>query len=294
MNGNGFSTDKTSGLPGYGSRGVGSPSDRTGATRVVLAGNHLLSLLTSQNITPLERVFRRNPIDGVLTATPARPFKFEMGAIDVPNQMVFVLLDWRFAIYVPGAQPGNTIELEERQLSTSVGFDVQFTDKRTANLEYQLEPSPPSLATDTFAQNPNAGLIPTSGVGPTITRPNGSVFINTDPQQNTNIRPDGGTFTAAAPQSLFDQLRASSFAGAAGTALSTLPARHRRDMQFAMPFTYVINENQRVNFSTVVFRPIPIAVSFFEVEASGFFIGQNALKDFLDAIVPQAPRSGSV
>jgi hypothetical protein len=260
----------------------------------VLAGNHLLSLLTSQNITPLERVFRRSPIDGVLTATPARPFKFEMGAIDVPAQMVFVLLDWRFAIYVPGAQPGNVIELEERQLATSVGFDVQFTDKRTSNLEYQLEPSPPSLATDTFAQNPNAGLIPTSGVGPTTLRPDGSVFIGTAPLQNTNVRSDGTNFTSAVPQSVFDQLRASSFAGASGSALSTLPERHRRDMQFAMPFTYVINSNQRVNFSTVCFRPIPLAISFFEVEASGFFIGQNALKDFLDSIVPQAPRPGSI
>jgi len=53
-----------------------------------------------------------------------------------------------------------------------------------------------------------------------------------------------------------------------------------------MPFTYLLNQNTRVNFEVKVFRPIPIPIAFFEVEASGFFIAQNAIKEFIKGVRP--------
>lgn len=235
---------------------------RCSTLRINIAGNQIGTLVTPESVTPLERLFRRLPTDGVLTASPERPFSFELGAVDVPAQMAFVLLDTRWAIHVPsGIAVGDTRELEDRRLSTVLGYDMRFTDSRVANLSYQLEPSLPTSATETFSSGVNAGSIPGNGVG------------------------------GVAP-SLFAQLRAQQILnGASG--LSTLPQRHRRDSQLTMPFTYIVTENKRVNFDVTVFRPIPIPVAFFEVEVAGFFIGQNAILDFARSVIPCVSK-GSV
>jgi len=241
---------------------LGDMETSCGSLRVNLAGNQISTLITPKNITPLERLFRRNPVDGTLSATPSRPFRFEMGSIPVPAQMVLVLLDWRFAVYKPsGIVAGDVEQFEDRRLATSVGYDVKYTDTRKANLSYQLEPSDPAPSTDGFASAPNAGSIPGNGVG-------------------------------GVAQSIFARLRAEQATGGVASSLSTLPQRHRRDSQLQMPFTYLVNENKRVSFETVVFRPIPVPVSFFEVEVSGFFIGKNAIEEWAQGIVSCVGHKG--
>jgi hypothetical protein len=169
--------------------------------------------------------------------------------------MSLVLLDVRWAIHVPsGIAVGDSRELEDRRLSTVLGYDMRFTDARDANLSYQLEPSRPVPATDTFASSTNAGSIPGDGIG-------------------------------GVPPSLFAQLKAQQM-GNNAAGLSTMPQRHRRDSHLDMPFTYLVNENKRVNFDVTVFRPIPIPISFFEVEVAGFFIGQNAILEFANSVRP--------
>ena len=239
-----------------------SVETQCGTLRVNLAGNKIGSLVMPDGITPLERLFRRLPVDGALTASPERPFSFELGSIDVPSQMSFVLLDYRFAIHVPsGIAAGDTRELEDRRLSLQVGYDVKFTDSRNDNLLFELDPSLPGDSSSTFAPDSNAGSIPGNGI------------------------------SGVAP-SLFERLRTSNSGSNRPTGLSARPQRHRRDSQLNMPFTYVVNENKRVNFEVTVFRPIPIPVSFFEVEAAGFFIGQNAIRDFVQSVKPCNPTGG--
>lgn len=241
--------------------GTGSTLEtRCASLRVNLAGNQIGTLVTPESITPLEQTFRRNPVDGTLTATPERPFVFELGAIDVPSQMSFVILDVRWAVYIPsGIAVGDTRELEDRRLSTVLGYDMKFTDSRNANLRYELEPSDPTPLTNTFSPDSNAGSIPGDGI-------------------------------SGVPQSLFAQLRAQQVGSGTAAGLSTMPQRHRRDSQLNMPFTYLVSANKRVNFETIVFRPIPIPIAFFEVEVSGFLIAQNAILDFVKSVRPCAPK----
>ena len=235
--------------------GPANSETNCGTIRINIAGNKIGTLITPTNVTPLERLFRRFPEEGTLTASPSQPFSFEIGAISVPAQMSFVLLDWRFAIYVPsGIAAGDSRELEDRRLSQQVAYDVKFTDTRPDNVSFQIDPSYPAPATSTFAPMSNAGVIPGNGI-------------------------------SGVPQSLFDQLRTSS-ASTRTAGLSARPQRHRRDSQLEMPFTYVVSENRRVNFEVSIFRPIPIPIAFFEVEACGFFIGQNAIQDFVESIRP--------
>ncbi|MFQ5550689.1 MAG: hypothetical protein ACE5FJ_05580, partial [Gemmatimonadales bacterium] len=193
-------------------------SEACGAVRTILAGGDLMKLINHPSVTPLERIFRRNPLPGAFTATPEEPFSFELGALEIPKQMSLVLLEYRFAIYVPsGIVAGDTLELEDRRLSTSVGYDVLFSEKRPDNVRYELTPSDPTtLATETFQAQADAGTIPGGNLSPV---------------------------TAAT----FQRLRADNRRATISSALSTLPQRHRRDAQLDMPFTYIVNSNQRVN-----------------------------------------------
>lgn len=224
--------------------------------RINLAGNQICSLITPESVTPLERLYRRKPVDGIYTATPQRPFTFELGAIEVPAQMSLVILDTRWAINVPsGLAVGDTRELEDRRLSTVLGYDMKFTDSRTADIAYELEPSIPTPATSTFSPDSNAGSIPGNGI-------------------------------SGVPQSLFARLRAQQVGAASASGLSTMPQRHRRDSQLDMPFTYLVGSNKRVNFEVTVFRSVPIPITFFEVEMSGFLIGANAIGEFMKSVRP--------
>jgi hypothetical protein len=249
---------------GFPVKHIGGQETACSTTRVSLAGNKIGTLVMPDSITPLERLFRRLPVEGTLTATPDRPFSFELGAIDVPQQMSLVLLDYRWAIHVPsGLAVGDTRELEDRRLSLQVGYDVKFTDARKDNLLFEIDPSTPSEATTTFASGSNAGSIPGNGVG-------------------------------GVSASVFDRLRGINAGKNRPAGSSSRPQRHRRDSQLDMPFTYVVNELKRVNFEVTVFRPLPLPVSFFEVEVSGFLIGQNAIQEFMQSVKPCLPKAGSV
>jgi len=231
---------------------------RCNSVRVVLAGGELMKFLNHPTITPLERIFRRTPPPGTFTATPANPVSFELGAIEVPSQMSLVLLEHRFAIYIPsGLVAGDFDELEDRRLSTSVGYDVLFSEKRANNVRYELTPSIPSTnANETFAGGVNPGFIPGEGLS------------TVDP-------------------STFQRLRSSNTRNTVGSALATLPQRHRREAQLGgMPFTYVVPANQRVNFQVRVFQAIPIPVGFFEVEMSGMLMPWLQLSEFLKTNAP--------
>ncbi len=223
-----------------------SAETASGAVRIQLAGGKLGELITPTNMIPVERVWRRNPVAGTLTATPQRPFRFEMGAFAVPAQQSLVVLDWRFAVYLPsGVVAGNVVELEDRQLATSVGFDVTFTQTRQVNNQYELEPSnPATLSQPTF-----------------------------DNGQKEPLSDD-----------VIARIRANNFASTLGSGLSTMPQRHRRDSQLAMPFTYILPANQRISFDAVVFRPINMPVAFFESELVGFLIASNEVTRFVSGI----------
>jgi hypothetical protein len=233
-------------------------NERCNSVRTVLAGGELMKLLNHPTITPLERIFRRIPPAGPFTATPAAPVFFELGALEVPKQMVFVLLEYRFAVYIPsGVVAGDFEELEDRRLSTSVGYDVLFTEKRRDNVRYELTPSLPRTdTTETFAPGNNPGFIPGQGL-------------------------------STVDASVFQRLRSSNTRNTVGSALSTLPQRHRREAQLGgMPFTYVVPSGQRVNFQTKIFQGIPFPVAFFESEMSGMFMPANTLHEFLKTIAP--------
>jgi len=239
------------------------PVSKCSAMRVQIAGGHLLTLANHPSLTPIEQIYRKLPVNGLNTATPSKPFVIELGAFQVPQQMTLLLLDFRFDVYrFSGAVVGDFVPLENRRLSTVIGNDILFSQRRTANLRYEVVPSLPSPSKEAFQGMSNAGLIP--GGGP-----------------------------SHAPQNQFDQVRFQTQQSPAGAALSMIPNRHRRDSQLAMPFTYVISSNQRVALQTIIFQPLPIPIAFFEGEFSGLLLAANMLDDFLSSIAPCSNNKGA-
>jgi hypothetical protein len=246
---------------------VASVLDRTskvptecGSLRVQFAGSWLLQLANHPTTTPFEHSFRKLPQDGIFAATPERPSVIELGAFPVPASMVLLVLDWRFDIYRPnGAIVGDVVPIEERRLALQIGWDVVFTAKRTANIEYEITPSPPTIGSlSAYKSNPNAGIIPDNF----------------------------GIAIPPASQVEFDRIRFLQTQEPSGLGASMLPQRHRRDVQPQMPFTYILEENQTIQFLNIAFQPVPIPIAFFEVEFSGLLLGSNAFKEFIKGSNP--------
>jgi hypothetical protein len=238
------------------------PVSKCSAMRVQIAGGHLMTLANHPSLTPIEQIYRKLPVNGLNTATPSSPFVIELGAFQVPRSMTLLLLDYRFDVYrLSGAVAGDFVPLENRRLSTVIGNDIVFSQRRTANLRYEVVPSNPSPSKEAFQGQSNAGTIP--GGGP-----------------------------SRASQNQFDQARFQSQQSPTGMGLSMIPFRHRRDSALAMPFTYVVGSNQRVTLQVAIFQPLNIPIAFFEGEFCGLLLGANMLEDFLSSIAPCTNNRG--
>lgn len=248
-------------------------------TRVAQAGGAISQLLVHPSFVPFEQLFRKLPEQGVFTATPERNFIFELGSFEVPQQMAFVLLDYSFNIHrLSGAAAGDTVPIERERLATLMGYDVKINNTRKGNLMYELDPQPIEATQEAFAPQQTGGTIlsapsapPTPGVLPIF--PDGS-----GPQPATPLQ-----FSAASFQRV---------ASPAGPGLSLLPQRPQRQGARDVPFTYVATENQRVTFEVVIFKPIPIPLAFFEVDATGMLVPQNVLSDMFDGMKPCVSQGG--
>ncbi len=242
--------------------GQGSPLEGMSVTpcntdRVMLVGGQFASYLKPESIVPFEAVFRRLPLDGIFTATPATPCQFEMGSIHVPTDHGFVVLDTRFAIYRPsGAAAGDFVELEDNRLPTQVGWDIQSNISRQGNYHFELNPIPPASGSNpAYRSANNLGIIP-------------------------------GTPEGLAPAEAFEAARAQQAQGATGQALSLMPQRHTRQGLLHVPASWILHSNEDLILSCTVFRAIQIPIAFFEAEVFGFMLPDQHLYEMQKAIAP--------
>jgi len=240
---------------------------RQWATPVVQAGGALASLIMHPSFTPLEQLYRKLPEEGMFAATPQKNFKFELGAFSVPGNMTFLFVDYSFRLYrLSGAAAGDTVPLEERRLSTLLGFDVTVDAYRKGNLMYQLDPTPIEGTKVAYTPPPSAG---------TIASGSGRAGIGVFPPSSA---PQGAT------QAQFNAAPFARSAAPGGAGLSLLPQRSERQGALPLPFTYVVESNQRVQFSCTVFKPIPIPLAFIEVSVTGVLMPANVVDTMLEGL----------
>ena len=228
-----------------------------GAIRTQLAGGFLPTLALHSSLQPVERLFRCLPSPGIFTATPDKPFNMFLGSFTVPPNQVLFLLDWRFDIYqFNNISTGDAQPVPENSWALSIGWDVEFTNKRPGNVEYQITPK---------------------------VAPQGAV--------QTAVNLTAGTPSA---QAAFDRMRAIQTQLAGGAGAGMLPQRHRRDVQPWMPFTYVIEANQDVEMRMIVIQKANAPFAFFEAEFSGLLVGANDFHAFLGGSRPAVPVDGQM
>lgn len=246
--------------------------------RVAQAGGAISQLLVHPSFVPFEQLYRKLPEQGVFTATPERNFVFELGAFRIPQQMAFVLLDYSFNIHrLSGAAAGDTVPIERQRLATLLGYDVKISETRKGNLLFELDPQPIEATQNAFAPNQTGGII-----------------LNAAPPDRPGIVPvfPSGSGPQPATPSQFASANFQRVASPAGPGLSLLPQRPGRQGARDVPFTFVAYENQVVSFQVVIFKPIPIPLAFFEVDAAGMLVPQNLLADMFEGMRPSTSPGG--
>jgi len=242
------------------------------ATPVVQAGGALASLLMHPSFVPFEQLYRKLPEEGMFSATPQRNFKFELGAFQVPGQMTFAFVDYSFRVYrLSGAAPGDTVPLESGRLSTLMGFDVTIDAYRKGNLQYQLDPTPIEATKEAYVPPPSAGTIASGSFGQGGTRTGiAAIAPSAPPQGASQVQFNAAPFArSAAP---------------GGAGLSLMPQRSERQGPLPLPFTYLVESNQRVQFQCTIFKSIPIPLAFFEVDVTGLLIPSNVVASLMHGL----------
>jgi hypothetical protein len=250
------------------------------ATRVVPVGGELASLLLHPSVTPVERIYRRLPSDGIYIATQSRPFTFEMGAIRVPPQMVLAVAEYKFDVFrFYGGSPWDMVPLETRRLPLSLGYDLNFDQYHKGDIKVEILPVPPSTQQDAF--NP----LPTGG---TVTSGNAINPLDLMGQSTPNAIPAVATVydtTFASGPNAGELSKTSVDTVGAGNALMT-QSQEAAQGPSRFPFTFYARENQAVQLRIAVFGVIPIPIAFFEARLAGYLLPMNMLDTMLNAVAP--------
>jgi hypothetical protein len=197
----------------------------------VPGGDAVSQLLHPEVFTVFEREYRALPEEGMFSPLIGglRPsFEFVLGSWTVPSGQSLWLLDYQFGVLLlDGVNPGDFREGEEGRFSGVMGFDLTVNERRTADIQYQLDPVPIQINRPQF-----------------------------DPNPAITARPRASAFNVAA---------AESFASTSTAGLSILPVR--RGLQgpnHGNPWTWIVDEGQRVALKCIIWRPIlsPIAAIY--------------------------------
>ncbi len=236
-------------------------------TRTAAAGGALTELFQHPSFLPTESLFRKLAEEAMFSATPQRPFKFELGAIEVPKNQAMLIADFGFRLFrLSGAAAGDTVPLEPERLSTLLAFDFTVSTKRQATLRMEIDPVPIEATKEAY-------LAQASG---------GTVFPGAP----------AGAGLARAVGLQFNLARFARSVVPAGAGLSGLPNRERRIGPPDFPFTQVAVEGQRVQGTCTIFRPIPIPIAFFELDVSGFLMSMNTMRQIMETLKPVTDQEG--
>lgn len=236
-------------------------------TRTAPAGGALTELFQHPSFLPIESLFRKLAEEAMFSASPARPFKFELGSIEVPKNQAMLVADYGFRLFrLSGFAAGDTIPVEPERLSTLLAFDFTVSAKRQATLRMEIDPVPIEATKEAY-------LAQTSG---------GTVF-------------PGAPAGAGLARAVGLQFNLSRFARSvvpAGAGLSALPNRPRRPGPPDFPFTQIAVEGQRVQGTCTIFRPIPLPIAFFELDVSGFLMSMNTMRQIMETVKPVTDHEG--
>lgn len=205
---------------------AGPPGEGPAALGVNTAGGEIVQRLQPRSLMTYEELFTALPDEGMFSPAlnPGAPFQFELGSFIVPNNQTLWLTDYRCGVLLFDAVgPGDYRVAEDGRFRGVMGFDLRRSGSRMGRTSYQLDPVPIQAARSEFEE---------------VILPSGA--------------PAGGKFNRNA---------ASSFASVAGQGTALLPVWSKVMGPRDGIWTWIIEEDDRVSVSCVIFRPIPVPIA---------------------------------
>jgi len=129
-------------------------------TSVLFAGGRATNDVVPVQYRITEYLWSKAPDESMFgVVTPTRPFQFEIGAYEVPQNSSFWITDYEFKLKRPsGIDVNDVLDAEEGRGSGFMGWDLTVNGQRLNNIRFELDPSPTSLSREAFGSfaNPQA------------------------------------------------------------------------------------------------------------------------------------------
>jgi hypothetical protein len=240
----------------------------------VQAGGDFINSLRHPVFTPLEQLWRKLPNEGVFQASPAQPAMLEIGAFRVPTNMTLILGEYTLQTFrFNGVLANDLLPMERQRLPTSLGWDMNFSQMREGNLEFEIIPTNAPVNSRAAFVNPDPFTTALQGTGIAFEQtPLGDLYNEED------IPPEGA-------DTVYNKARSSVLGNPAGSALMPPSGRTAQGPQ-RFPFTYMVNQNDVVQIRAIIFQPIGVPVGFFQASISGYLIGSARLEELLRGARP--------
>ena len=215
---------------------------------VVLPGGALANIAQSPDVQIFERLWSCEPNEAWFSPerSPNNPTRAEIGAYVVPTDNVLLVTQYNFQAYHPsGLVAHGSAPLEEKELRGQIGYLFLVKGKVPGVVQFEIEPIP-------------------------------SVY------ERMQFRPPQGRqrkLSEVLPGD-YARKRANTYGSAAGAGTTLIPPRGGRHGDPAIPGIFVVNNNEQVNMSVVIYRPIGIPLSFIEATITGY-LGPRTVIDRL-------------
>ena len=245
------------------------------SVRTVTAGGDVAQRLQHPSFEVFERVYRKLPPSGILTASPDRPSTFEIGAFQVENQKTLAITTYEFLPFVQGGI-GGAQPLSDGAESTSIGFDINVSNTLNVDSAYQLVPTPTQAAQQAAWGDAQFEPVITNQVDLQSPAAVAQAFGPTGPL----IPSSGPVFNPT------DQTRANSFVKSAPRGSATLPQQRARMGSTEQPFTIYVPSTSAVQLRAIVYNPVTVPIAFFQARISGFMLDANVAAAVLEGLKP--------
>ncbi len=180
---------------------------------------------------------------------PTHPIQFDITSYQVPDGKTLWIYEYEFRVFrFSGVDAGDFIAAEHGRYSNVMGFDVKVGERRPNHLYYGLDPQPIQVSRIQYR--------------PTVQ--------------------DGNMSSIAT----FNQQAAKSFGNVAGTSMALLPVWKKMQGPSNAPFTMFTNENETINLSCVIFRPIQTPIAAIEARFAGYLMNDQVSNALLNRIRP--------
>lgn len=240
-------------VPGVRQIGIGVAPGAGSETTPVLVhepGGDLLKDLKHPSFGSIERFYRVLPEEGWFSpgVNSRNPIQLSLGTFDVPNDQVFWIYDYEFWVdRFSGVDAGDFLRAEESRYSGAIGFDINVSSRRQANLSFELDPVPSQVSRPQF--EPRIGQ---------------------------------GASTAQ-----FNRAAARSFSASTNIGNSLLPSRSNKYGARSCPFTIIAQATETVNLNAVIWNPIQTPIAAIGGRVAGYLISEQLNSALINKVAPR-------